>query len=226
MSQEKFSIEVKVEAIQALEEGALSIQAICARYGMTYETLHGWKRKYEAKGVEGLTKASICNAYPKAFKIAAVEDHLHHGLTAFEVLTKYGISSRSVLSRWIKKYTHHRELRDTGKGLSSAMTKGRKTTFDERVMIVKDCLENGKKIQAMAQKHDVSYQQLYQWVRKFEGKGEAGLHDGRGRQKPEAEQTAEEKLQAKLQRMERENERLRVENVFLKKLEEIERRHR
>jgi len=226
MGQKRFPIEVKVEALQVLEEGAFSIQSICAKYGMTYETLQGWKRKYEAKGIEGLKEAVFPTAYSKTFKLAAVEDHLHHGLTAFEVLAKYGISSRAVLSRWIKQYTQHKEFRDTGKGLSHTMTKGRKTTFDERVMIVQECLENGKTIQETAHKHGVSYQQLYQWVRKVEQKGDAGLRDGRGRQKPEAEQTTEEKLQAKLQRMERENERLRVENIFLKKLEEIERRHR
>ena len=36
----------------------------------------------------------------------------------------------------------------------------------------------------------------------------------------------EEKLQLEIKRIERENERLRAENLFLKKLEEIERRRR
>ncbi len=45
-----------------------------------------------------------------------------------------------VLGRWIKKYNSHSELKDTGKGRSSTMTKGRKTTWEERIEIVQDAL--------------------------------------------------------------------------------------
>ena len=72
----------------------------------------------------------------------------------------------------------------------------------------------------------MSYQQVYQWVRKFEEHGEQGLADRRGRTKPAEERTPEDELRLKIQQMERENERLRAENLLLKKLEEIERRRR
>lgn len=72
----------------------------------------------------------------------------------------------------------------------------------------------------------MSYQQVYQWVRKFEQDGEDALQDRRGRTKPVEERTAEDELRLKIQQMELENERLRAENLFLKKLEEIERRRR
>ncbi|GEM_PF-2267527 len=61
---------------------------------------------------------------------------------------------------------------------------------------------------------------------RYEEKGELGLQDHRGRTKPEEELSTEDKLRLEVQRMERENDRLRAENLFLKKLEEIERRHR
>ncbi|GED66252.1 hypothetical protein LFU01_47040 [Lysinibacillus fusiformis] len=77
-----------------------------------------------------------------------------------------------------------------------------------------------------AHTYGVSYQQVYQWTKKFETNGEEGLRDRRGRTKDEVELTVEEKLKLEIQRIERENERLRVENLFLKKLEEIERRRR
>ena len=51
-----------------------------------------------------------------------------------------------------------------------------------------------------------------------------GLEDRRGRTKQDEELTNEEKLERRIQQIERENERLRAENLFLKKLEEIERR--
>ncbi|MCY1691530.1 hypothetical protein OVA29_13220 [Exiguobacterium sp. SL14] len=52
------------------------------------------------------------------------------------------------------------------------------------------------------------------------------LMDRRGRQKPVAELTDTERFALELKRLEKENERLRMENDFLKKLEEIERRSR
>jgi len=52
------------------------------------------------------------------------------------------------------------------------------------------------------------------------------LQDRRGRTKLEEELSTEDKFRLEIQRMERENERLRAENLFLKKLEEIERRRR
>ena len=42
------------------------------------------------------------------------------------MLAKYEISSTSVLKRWAKKYTSYSELKDSGKGMSRAMTEGRK----------------------------------------------------------------------------------------------------
>lgn len=65
---------------------------------------------------------------------------------------------------------------------------------------------------------------MYQWTKKFEANGEEGLRDRCGRTKDEVELTVEEKLKLEIQRIERENERLRAENLFLKKVEEIERR--
>ena len=53
-----------------------------------------------------------------------------------EICKKYGIRSKAKLQTWIKKYNSHEELKSSGTGGSFIMTKGRKTTFDERVEIV------------------------------------------------------------------------------------------
>ena len=106
------------------------------------------------------------------------------------------------------------------------MTKGRKTTWKERIEIVQDALENEKNYQQTAENHQVSYQQVYQWVRKYEDGGWDALKDRRGRSKNEDELTPEEKTKLEIRRIKKENERLRAENAFLKKLEEIERRRK
>ena len=49
------------------------------------------------------------------------------------ICQRYGIRSRSKLQNWIKKYNGHEELKASGTRGTAIMTKGRKTTFDERV---------------------------------------------------------------------------------------------
>ncbi len=106
------------------------------------------------------------------------------------------------------------------------MTKGRQTTWVERIEIVMDCIGNGKDFKKTAEAYEVSYQQVYQWVRKYENGGDEALKDNRGRKKEETELTPEDKIKLQMRKLERENERLRAENLFLKKLEEIERRRK
>ena len=55
------------------------------------------------------------------------------------------------------------------------MTKGRKTTYEERIAFVKECIENGCNYTEIAQKHQVGYQQIYTWVQKYKKYGEDAL---------------------------------------------------
>ncbi|MDR9792619.1 helix-turn-helix domain-containing protein [Aeribacillus sp. FSL K6-2848] len=96
------------------------------------------------------------------------------------------------------------------------MTKGRKTTCNERIQIVLDCLGNGKDYKKTAETYEVSYQQVYQWVKKYENGKEEALKDKRGRKKEEAKLSPEEKMKLEMKKLERENERLRAENLFKK----------
>lgn len=106
------------------------------------------------------------------------------------------------------------------------MTKGRNTTYEERVEIVSYCIENSNDYTAAIEKYGVSYQQIYSWVRKYNEKGAEGLVDKRGKRKTEAEMTELEKLRAENRMLGARNKRLETENAVLKKLEEIEGRWR
>lgn len=55
------------------------------------------------------------------------------------------------------------------------MAKGRKTSYEERVEIVTYCIEHGMDYAQAAEKHQVSYQQIYQWTRKYQSNGVEGL---------------------------------------------------
>ncbi len=226
MSKRAHSLEDKIKIIKALEDGDYSVNELEAIYNVNKDSIYNWVYKYENYGLEGLKEASTWRRYSKELKLEAVKDYLSGEYSIREVTKKYEIPSTSSLRQWIKKYNSYRELKDTSKERTSSMTKGRKTTWDERIHIVLDCLGNGKDYQRIAETYEVSYQQVYQWVKKYEDGGDEALKDKRGRKKEEEELSPEEKIQLEIKRLERENERLRAENLFLKKLEEIERRRK
>lgn len=226
MSRIKYSKAEKLAILALYKDGQHSIVDITAKFSIDPGTIRDWKRRYELNGEDGLTDAISWKSYSKELKLAAVNEYLSGRYSLHEVIQKYDISSTAVLGKWIKKYNSHRELHDTGKGMIKSMTNTRKTTLEERIQIVNYCLQHQKNYQLTAEGYGVSYQQVYQWVKKFEANGEGALQDKRGRKKEEYELTEEEKFKLEMKRLKRENERLRVENAFLKKLEELERRRR
>ena len=101
------------------------------------------------------------------------------------------------------------------------MTKGRKTTQEERAEMVAFCIEHNKDYGLTVETYNVSYQQIYAWVRKYEEGGVDKLKDNRGRTKPEEEMSEIEKLKAEMKILEAKNRQLEIENEFIKKLQEL-----
>ena len=104
------------------------------------------------------------------------------------------------------------------------MTKGRKTTQEERIEMVVFCLENGKNYAIVIKKYGVSYQQIYAWVRKYEEHGVAGLSDKRGKRKAISEMTELERLRAENRLLQAQIKDKELEVALFKKLKELERR--
>ncbi len=104
------------------------------------------------------------------------------------------------------------------------MTKGRKTTFDERVEIVQYCIAHDHNYTETAAKFGVSYQQARSYTVKYETGGVDALNDRRGRSKPIKEMSELEKLRAENRILRAEKRQAEMEVSFLKKLDEIERR--
>ncbi|MBT2639439.1 IS3 family transposase [Bacillus sp. ISL-39] len=218
MSKRAHSLQDKIMIIKAMENGSQTISELEFLYKVNNLSIYEWVYKYEKYGVAGLKESPSWKVYSKELKQAAVQDVLSGNYSIREVTRKYEISSTSLLRKWIKKYNSHRELKDTSKGRTSTMTKGRNTTLNERKEIVLYCLENDKDYQKAAETYQVSYQQVYQWVQKYKDGGEEALRDKRGRKKEEVELSPEQKIKLEMQRLERENERLRAENLFPKKV--------
>lgn len=225
MAKGKFKASEKFTILEEISNGEIGFRAATRKYKVGQTTLVEWRRLYKLYGYEGLEDRTHNRSYSAELKLQAVKDYLEGELSQSQIVDKYSISRRTQLSSWIKKYNGHSSLK-AYKGETTAMTKGRSTTWQERIEIVQYCLTNQHDYQKTARQFQVSYQQVYQWVKKFEDRGQEALKDGRGRKKAPEELTEADQQKLKMKQMEYEIERLRAENAFLKKLEELERRRR
>ena len=162
------------------------------------------------------------NKYSKEMKLQAVKDYLN-GEGSYETLKeKYKISSTKQLRDWIKWYNGHKEFKERSSAKGEIyMTKGRKTTQEERAEIVAFCIEHGKDYGLTVETFKVSYQQIYTWVKKYEEKGVNGLTDRRGKAKPENELTEEDRLRQENKILQAKIKDQEIEIALLKKLREL-----
>ena len=162
------------------------------------------------------------NKYNAELKLQAVQDYLAGKGSLRKICKKYGIPDHKMLRQWISCYNGHKEMRrPSGAKGEIYMTKGRKTTQEERAQIVAFCIEHGTDYALTVETYKVSYQQIYSWVRKYEACGVDGLVDRRGKAKPEDELTEAERLRQEnrmLQAMLKDKE---MEIALLKKLREL-----
>ena len=160
--------------------------------------------------------------YSKELRIQAVQAYLKGEGSQETICKRFGIISDRQLRNWIKWYNGHKGFKERrGAGTEIYMTKGRKTTQEERVEIVAFCIEHGKDYPLTIQTYGVSYQQIYAWVRKYEEHGIDGLKDGRGRTKPLEEMSETERLRMENKILKAQLKDAEMENKLLKKLREL-----
>uniref|UniRef100_UPI000A4C9BF1 helix-turn-helix domain-containing protein n=1 Tax=Limosilactobacillus equigenerosi TaxID=417373 RepID=UPI000A4C9BF1 len=103
------------------------------------------------------------------------------------------------------------------------------TIYNERLEIVHYTLANNNNYREAAEKYQVSYSQIYNWVRKYEQNGQEGLVDRRGRKIQETsldKLSNEEKLERRIKELEAHNQDLAAENFFIKKINGLEKASR
>jgi transposase-like protein len=221
----EISAEEKLSIVEACLSGKLGVREAGRAIGVDKNSVRLWISRYQAEGPSAFLPAERNRVYSPELKRTAVEEYLSGKDSLQNICRKYKIRSKFQLQNWIKVYNRHEDFKRQSGG--SHMTKSRKTTQKERVKIVKECLENGKDYGAMALKYNVSYQQVYTWVKKYSELGEAGLEDRRGQRAAQQEpRTKEEELQAEIARLKHELYMTKMERDLLKKVKELERRDR
>ena len=220
----KTTAEEKVKTVKLVKSGKLSQRSAARQIGVSIATVQRWISKYDSEGSLAFAAYEHNRSYSPKTKLQAVKDYLEGRGSLQTVATKHKLRSVTQLQRWVKMYNEGRDFRQ-GKLGGRHMKTSRKTTKEERIAIVKDCLDNGLSYNDAAEKHNVSYQQIYNWVRKYSELGEAGLEDRRGKRKAEQEPRTElEEMKIKMAKLEQELYRTKVERDLLKKLEGLERR--
>lgn len=215
----------KVKLVEQYLNGEVSIGSAAKEIGIGTSTFRMWIRLYKTEGPTALLPQKRNQSYSIELKRKAVSDYRNGTGSQSYICKKYHIRSRTQLQQWIKVYNNHGTFKSTSGG--SYMKKARNTDPEERLSIVQDCLANDKNYGAAALKYGVSYQQVLNWVKKYEQMGTVGLEDRRGRRAgTQSSRTPEEELRDKIAQLEYRNRDLQMENDLLKKVRELERRDR
>lgn len=217
-------IDEKFKAIEDYLSGERGVIQICLESKVDKRSFYDWLRKYQMQGKQGLQALSYNKYYPEEIKLKAVKDY-NKGLGSLnQICDKYDVLSHSILRQWIKKYNGHETFKSQNAQGVKYMGKARKTTYEGRTEIVAFCVANNNNYQLTSKQFQVSYQQVYSWVKKYKVQGYETLIDRRGKHKNPEELNESEKFAVQLKLIGAENKLLKMENDFLKKLDEVKRR--
>jgi transposase len=221
----KWNAEQKYTILQEHENGQFTWSELAKLYQLNLSTLKSWKQKFDKLGMDGLSSQPRNLSYSAELKRQVVHDYVSGMYSQQELCFKYNIKNRSQVLNWVQKYNGHSELKSYSGGRDS-MTIGRTTTWQERIEIAMYCIEHQHNYHKTADTFQVSYQQVYQWVKKYESGGQDALQDGRGKKHSPEILTMEQQHAIDRKKLEHENERLRAENAILKKLWDMQRGRR
>jgi len=217
----------KVQLIERVLTNEIGVSEGARLIGVDESTIRSWRNLYLSDGPTALMNQPKNKVYSQELKLQAVLEYLDGLSSQADIVKKYHLRSSYQLRSWIKVYNTHGEFKSRESGGGSYMRKARNTTYDERLTIVMDCLANDKNYSAIALKYQCSYQQVRNWVKRYEEMGAAGLEDRRGRRAGTMpSRTPEEEMRDKIAELERRNRELQMENDLLKKVRELEMKDR
>ncbi len=223
MSKRKHEPSWYEKIVEEYLSGEGSAGQLSQKYQTDERSIRRWAQQYKEQGIAAFVDSPGNRHYTKEFKIKCVELYLSGGMSEDEIVAKQRISNITVLREWIKRYNANMELKDYDPKREVYMAESRrKTTLEERKEIVKYCLSHEKDYKNTAAHYNVSYSQVYTWVKKFAADGEAGLADRRGHHKTDDEVDELERLRRENLRLKRQLEEQGMLVELLKKVKEFE----
>ena len=223
MAKSPHTPEFKAMVSQEYLDGVASYKFLANKYGISSTNLRHWVSKYRIYGTIAFQNKKGNSTYSTEFKMMCVEAVLSGDGSVNDIVAKYNISSRRVLCNWISRYNANRELKGYAPKREVYMAEARrKTTIEERAEIVKYCINHNRDYKETASLFDVSYSQVYSWVKKYDAKGEEALTDKRGHHKTDGELDELERLRRENKRLKRQLEENDMLVQLLKKVKEFE----
>lgn len=220
----KHTKEEKIEIVRKYDNGEGSCETLGKSIGVNESTVRRWVNHFHANGESAFDNKPRNQTYTKEFKEEVVQAYLNGEGSYRDLAVRYNISNESTVINWVKEYNTPEGLKDYNLQGEARNMKSRKTTKEERIEIVKYCIEHDKDYAGTALKYNVPYHNVYNWFNKYVKDGEDGLDDGRGHHKKDEDLTDMELLQKKLDQVERELEMKDLEIRLLKKVKSVERR--
>ena len=218
---ERFTPYEKEQACLDYINGNRSRSEICNCLHISTRTIQDWAAIYKKYGILGFTKKTKNRSYSKEFKMELVRKYISGEASSVDLAHQYDISS-GLLRNWIRRYNANIELKDYNPKQEVYMAKARrKTTIDERKEIVNYCIEHNRNYKETAALYDVSYSQVYSWMKKYDSDGKEGLIDKRGRHKLDDEIDELERLRRENVRLKRQLEEKDMAVELLKKVKEF-----
>ena len=226
----KYSAKLKIAACEEYLSGEFSNKEICEKYGIHFNEkrhdseLSKWLKMYMKNGEAAFIHKKGNDTYSASFKEKVVQDYLEGKGSFAEITVKYNIRGNDTVRRWVLLYNANKELKDYCPNREVYMADARrKTSMEERKEIVKYCIEHGRDYKGTANIYDVSYNQVYSWVKKYDSNGEDGLKDRRGQHKTDNEVDELERLRRENARLKRQLREKDMLTELLKKVQEYER---
>ena len=178
----KISSDIKLEYAQQCFEGKLSISEVAQFLNVNKSIVGYWVLLYEVQGPSVFMDTGRNQVHSPEFKLEAIQCYLGGEDSYRIVAAKFGLKTESLLKQWVKMYNNGEDSTRKMSG-GSHMKTARSTTHEERIEIAKHCLKHDKNYGATAKKYNVSYAQVYNWVKRYIELGEPGLEDRRGKRK-------------------------------------------
>ena len=224
----KYSPEQIIQICEAYLAGEKSSSQLCVEYGLSKGKPPGlfgnWIAQYRENGALAFAKTSGNRSYTADFKRMVVQEYLDGCGSAFELCAKHQIPQDGTLLKWVSLYNANRELKDYCPKREVYMAEARrKTTIEERKEIVDYCINHNRDYKGTASIYDVSYSQVYSWVKKYDAHGEEGLIDKRGCHKTDEDVDELERLRRENARLKRQLQEKDMLAELLKKVQEFER---
>ena len=216
------SFEEKLKIVEIILSSQDSIYHQAKILNINKNSIRRWITKYKTFGPEGLKTLNKNKFYSETLKTMAVKEYISGGISIAALCIKYKIHSNAQLSHWISLYNKGKVLKSGGPNAMKIKGIRKKLNFEDRLEIVKHYLEISNNYAETAIKFQVSYQQVYLWVKKFNNGGVDALIDRRGKRKFIEEMSEVDKLKLENKILKAKYRRIELENALLKKLNELE----